>query len=90
VSENEVVNGKVTNQALAQQVIALKPGEWEHLRVEYAGDKMAAWLNQTALEGENAFLATPKSAWFFAATDGVKVRKIRITEGAAASVATIQ
>lgn len=81
IAENSKVNGKVTNHVLAQQVVALKPTDWQHLRVEYTGDKLAAWLNDTSLQAEHPFLATPKAAWFFAATDGVQLRNIRITEG---------
>ena len=87
IAENSKVNGKVTNDVLAQQVVALKPTDWQHLRVEYAGDKMAAWLNAISLEGEHPFLATPKEVWFFAATEGVQVRNIRVTEGAPAPAA---
>jgi hypothetical protein len=90
VAENTPVNGKATNHVLTQQVISLKPGEWQHLKVEYAGDKMAAWLNQTYLDGEHPFLSTPKATWFFAATDGVKVRKIRLTQGVSPTAVTAQ
>ncbi len=81
ISENTPVNGKASNHILSQQAISLKPNEWQHLKFEYAGDKVAAWLNDIYIEGEHPFLATPKATWFFAATDGVKVRKIKITEG---------
>ena len=87
IAENSKVNGKVTNHVLAQQVVSLKPSEWQHLKVEYAGDTMAAWLNDTSLTGENPFLATPKTMWFFAAADGIQLRNIHITQGTAASAA---
>jgi hypothetical protein len=83
VAANPVVAAKTTNHILAKQTVALKPTDWQHLRVEYAGDKMAAWLNQTALQGEDAFLATPKVTWFFAGSDGLQIRKISITQGTA-------
>jgi len=78
-SSPDPATGKPGNHILSKQVVDLKPGQWQHLRVEYAGDEIAARLNDIALQGQHPYLATPKKQWWFAASEGVQIRNIRVT-----------
>lgn len=76
------VKGKTPSHTLAETAVDLKPEEWQHLRVEYTGDQMAARLNGAELRAQNPYLATPKVRWWLAAGGaGTQVRNIRVTEG---------
>ena len=76
------VKGKTPSHVLAEAKVDLKPGEWQRLHVEYAGDRMAARLNGDELKVQHEYLATPKERWWFAASgDNVQVRNVRFSEG---------
>jgi hypothetical protein len=75
------VKGKVPSHTLVETPVDLKADDWHTLRVDYAGDQMAARLDGKDLFAEHAYLATPKVRWWFAAADGVQIRNVRVTEG---------
>jgi hypothetical protein len=75
------VKGKVPSHTLAAAPVDLKPDAWHILRVEYAGDEIAARLDGKELRGQHPTLTTPKVRWWFAAGDGVEIRNTKITEG---------
>ncbi|HSI15144.1 MAG TPA: hypothetical protein VK961_24030 [Chthoniobacter sp.] len=75
------VKGKVPSHTLSETPVDLKPDAWHKLRVEYAGDQIAARLDGQDIIGQNAYLATPKVRWWFAAADTVQIRNVKITEG---------
>jgi hypothetical protein len=66
------------SHTLAKLPVALKPGEWHHLRVEWKGDQMAAKLDGQELRAQHAFLATPKSRSWLAAGKSARVRNLQI------------
>ena len=75
------VKGKTPSHTLDEKPIDLKPGEWNHLRVEYTGDRMAARLNDVELHAQHPYLATPKVRWWFAvAGNKAQIRNIKISE----------
>lgn len=76
------VKGKSPSHVLAETKIDLKQGDWQRLRVEYAGDQMAARLNGQEMKVQHEYLATPKVRWWFAAGgDNVQLRNVRFSEG---------
>ena len=75
------VKGKVPSHTLNETAVDLKVDAWHTLRVEYAGDQIAARLDGQDLTGQNEYLATPKVRWWFAAADSVQIRNIKVTEG---------
>jgi len=75
------VTGKVPSHTLNETAVDLKPDAWHTLRVEYAGDQIAARLDGKDLTAQNDYLATPKVRWWFAAADSVQIRNVKITEG---------
>jgi hypothetical protein len=76
------VKGKTPSHVLTEATVDLKPGEWQHLRVEYAGDQMAARLGNFELRAQHPYLATPKVRWWFAAGGAtIDLRNIRVSEG---------
>lgn len=74
------VKGKSGSHTLSETPVDLKPGDWHTLRVDHAGDRIAARLDATELQAQHAYLATPKVRWWFAASDAVEIRNVRITE----------
>ena len=77
------VKGKVPSHTLNETPVDLKSDDWHTLRVDYAGDQMAARLDGKDLFAQHAYLATPKVRWWFAAADGVEIRNVRVAEGEA-------
>jgi hypothetical protein len=75
------VKGKTPSHVLAEMAVDLKPDEWQKLRVDYAGEKLAIRLNGQELRAEHPFLGTPKARWWFAAASTEQVRNVRVTEG---------
>ncbi len=76
------VKGKTPSHVLAETTLDLKQGDWQHLRVEYVGDRMAVRLNGTELKAQHEYLATPKVRWWFASSgDNVQLRNVRFSEG---------
>ncbi|MEQ1854112.1 MAG: hypothetical protein ABMA01_21270 [Chthoniobacteraceae bacterium] len=67
------------SHTIAKLPLAVKQGEWHQLRVEWKGDRMAARLDGKELRAQHAFLGTPKSRSWLAASETVKVRKLRIS-----------
>lgn len=82
------VKGKTPSDTLTETPVDLKPDEWHKVRVEYAGDQLAARLDGQDLQAQHPYLATPKVRWWFAAADGVQIRNVRITEGQPLAPAT--
>jgi hypothetical protein len=75
------VKGKTPSDVLAEMPLDLNSDDWQKLRVEYAGQKLAVRLNGQELSAEHAYLGMPKVRWWFAAQQGVQVRNVRVTEG---------
>ena len=75
------VKGKTPSDVLAEMPADLKADDWQKLRVEYAGEKLAIRLNGQELRAEHPYLGMPKVRWWFAAQSGVQVRNVRVTEG---------
>ncbi len=75
------VKGKVPSDTLAETPVDLKADAWHTLRVEYAGDQLAARLDGQDLKAQHPYLATPKVRWWFAAADGVQIQNVRVLEG---------
>ena len=71
----------VPSKTIQETAVDLKPDAWHTLRVEYAGDQMAARLDGQELKAQHEYLATPKVRWWFAAADSVQIRNVKITEG---------
>lgn len=67
------------SHTIAKLDMPVKPGEWHHLRVEWAGDRMAAILDGKELRAQHAFLATAKSRSWLAAGKSVHVRNLKIS-----------
>jgi hypothetical protein len=66
------------SHTIAQLPLAVKPGEWHKLRVEWKGDQMAARLDGRELRAQHSFLATEKVRSWLAASHLVKVRNLKI------------
>lgn len=75
------VKGKVPSHTLSETAVDLKADEWHRLRVEYAGNQIAASLDGKDLTAQHDYLATPKARWWFAAADSVQIRNVKVTEG---------
>jgi len=75
------VKGKTPSHVLAEMPVDLNPDDWQKLRVEYAGEKLAIRLNGQELRAEHPYLGMPKVRWWFAAQSGVQVRNVRVSEG---------
>jgi hypothetical protein len=75
------VKGKVPSHTLQETAVDLKPDAWHKLRVEYAGNQIAARLDGQDLTAQHDYLATPKVRWWFAAADTVQIRNVKVTEG---------
>jgi hypothetical protein len=74
------VKGKTPSHTLAEAETDFKPGEWHHLRLDYAGDQITAKIDQTELKAQHPYLATPKVRWWFAAGGAtVDLRNVRFT-----------
>jgi hypothetical protein len=71
----------VPSKTIKETAVDLKPDAWHTLRVEYAGDQIAARLDGQDLAAQHEYLATPKVRWWFAAADTVQIRNVKITEG---------
>lgn len=67
------------SHTLAKLPMAVKPGIWHDLRVEWRGDQMAARLDGKELRAQHAYLATPKSRSWLAASQTVKIRNLKIS-----------
>lgn len=67
------------SHTIAALPLAVKPGEWHQLRVEWKGDQMAARLDGKELRAQHAFLATAKARSWLAATQTVEVRNLKIS-----------
>ncbi len=67
------------SHTIAKLPIPVKTGEWQHLRVEWKGEQMAASLDGKELRAQHPFLATPKSRSWIAAGKSVKVRNLKIS-----------
>lgn len=66
------------SRTLAKLPMAVKPGIWHNLRVEWRGDQMAARLDGKELRAQHAYLATTKLRSWLAANETVRVRKLKI------------
>ena len=66
------------SHTLAKLPLAVKSGEWHHLRVEWKGETMAANLDGHELTASHPFLGTAKKRSWIAAGKVVKIRQLRI------------
>ena len=73
------------SHTIARLETPVKPGEWHRLRVEWAGDRMAASLDGRDVRAQHAFLATPKARSWLAAGKSVHVRNLKISGETAAA-----
>ncbi len=69
------------SKTVKEIAVDLKPDAWHKLRVEYAGNQIAARLDGQDLSAEHDYFATPKARWWFAAADTVQIRNVKVTEG---------
>jgi hypothetical protein len=69
------------SHTINETAVDLKLDDWHKLRVEYAGNQLAARLDGQDLTAQHEYLATPKVRWWFAAADSVQIRNVKITEG---------
>ena len=67
------------SHTIAKTDMAVKPGEWHRLRVEWTGDRMAAVLDGKEVRAQHAFLATAKQRSWLAAGKSVHVRGLKIS-----------
>ena len=67
------------SHTIAKTDLAVKPGEWHRLRVEWTGDRMAANLDGKEVRAQHAFLATAKQRSWLAAGKSVHVRNLKIS-----------
>ena len=67
------------SHTIAQLPLAVKPGEWHKLCVEWKSDQMAARLDGRELRAQHSFLATEKARSWLAASHSVKVRNLKIS-----------
>jgi hypothetical protein len=80
--DSTAVKGKTPSHVLSEVATDLKLGEWQKLRVEYAGDQLTARLNDLQLKAQHPSLTTPKTRWWFAAGGAsVELRNVKVTEG---------
>jgi hypothetical protein len=70
---------------IAKTDMAVKPGEWHHLRVEWTGDLMAANLDGKEVRAQHEYLATPKVRSWLAAGKSVHVRNLKVSGETAAA-----
>ena len=76
------VKGVSPVHTLTETAVELKPDDWQHLRVEQTGEKLAARLNDVELQAEHPYLSTPKTRWWFAVGGGTaEMRNVRVSEG---------
>lgn len=67
------------SHTIAKLETPVKPGEWHRLRVEWAGDRMAANLDGKEVRAQHEFLATAKARSWLAAGKSVHVRNLKIS-----------
>lgn len=67
------------SHTIATLNVEMNPGTWHKLRVEWTGESMAASLDGKELSARHPFLATAKNRSWLAASDGVKIRNLRIS-----------
>jgi len=67
------------SHTIAKTEMPVKPGEWHHLRVEWAGDRMAANLDGKEVRAQHEFLATAKQRSWLAAGKSVHVRNLKVS-----------
>ena len=80
MDDSTEVKGKSPSTLLATAKLDLKPGEWHKLHYEWSGDRMAATLDGTSIEGSNANLGKKKARWWFAVSGAsVKLRNVKVT-----------
>ena len=70
-------------QTLDSTPLDLKPGQWYHLRFEWTGDQMAAYVDGHEIKGQHpTFTIAKVHTWFAVSGKFAKVRHIKISEGA--------
>ncbi len=80
--DSSEVKGKSPSHTLAEAKVDLKSDEWQHVRVEFTGDQLAARLGSNQLKAQHAYLATPKVRWWFAVGGGsAQIRNVRVSAG---------
>jgi hypothetical protein len=88
IAEDTAAPSKTVNET----AVDLNPDEWHKLRVEYAGNQIAARIederftarhdfDDKELTAQHDYFATPKTRWWFAAADTVQIRNVKVTEG---------
>ena len=80
MDDSTAVKGKSPGTKLADAKLDLKPGQWYPLHYEWSGNRMAAKIGDSSIEGSNDNLGKKKSRWWFAVSgQSVKVRNVKVT-----------
>jgi hypothetical protein len=82
LAEDSGAAKKEPSHTLAEAKVDLRADEWQHVRVEFTGDQLAAQLGSAQLKAQHPYLATPKVRWWFAVGGGAaQIRNVRVSEG---------
>lgn len=80
--DSSEIKGKQPGMTLVETALDLKSGEWYPVRMEWAGDKMAARVAGKLIQGQHPTLSATKARWWFAVSSAkVRVRHVKVTEG---------
>jgi hypothetical protein len=80
--DSSEIKGKQPGMTLDETALDLKPGQWYPVRMEWAGDQMAARVAGKIIQGQHPTLSAMKARWWFAVSGAkVRVRHVKVTEG---------
>ena len=80
--DSSEIKGKQPGMTLDETVLDLKAGQWYPVRLEWAGDKMAARVAGKTIQGQHPTLSVAKARWWFAVSGAkVRVRNVKVWEG---------
>jgi hypothetical protein len=80
--DSTAVKGVKPPTTLGETKFDLKPGEWHHARLEWTGDKMAARIDGSEVQGSAAPLSTAKTRWWFAVSGAkLRIKNVKAWEG---------
>ncbi len=80
--DSSEIKGKQPGMTLDETTLDLKPGQWYPVRLEWAGDKIAARVAGKSIQGQHPTLSVAKERWWFAVSGAkVRVRNVKVWEG---------
>ncbi len=80
--DSSEIKGKQPGQTLDETALDLKPGHWYPVRLEWAGDKLAARVAGKMIQGQHPTLSATKARWWFAVSGAkVRVRNVKVWAG---------